>query len=154
MRADKIIRECSQAVTYCTGHLPVTSGTEDRLWRQRRLFRWKTYDAALFEDFTSGQRENLAAMQQDWHWGPSSPAFAAYDTFDSVSTIGTVTESGTCYRCGGRRRQAQCSCGQAHGHGEAASESGDAGPRLRGAAPGRRRRTESGSGPHDTAEVA
>lgn len=107
-RADLIIRECSQAVTYCTGHLPKNSGDTDRLWRQRRLFKWVTYDATLFDDFTTGKRESLSPWVKDWHWGPKSPAFGAYDTFDAVSSIGTVTEHGTCYRCGGSRRRPSC----------------------------------------------
>ncbi len=109
-RADVIIRQCSQAVTHCQGHLPKQSGDADRLWRQRRLFRWKTYDATMFDDFTSGKREALSPWVNDWHWGPKSPAFGAYDTFDSVSVVGTVSESGTCYRCGGTRRRPACSC--------------------------------------------
>lgn len=111
-RADKIIRECSQAVTYAQGYLPKLTTDEegDRLWRNRRLFRWKTYDAADFEEFTVGKREQLRSITHDWHWGPSSPVFSAYDTFDAVLSIGTVTDSGRCYRCGGRRRVPQCSC--------------------------------------------
>lgn len=111
-RADKIIRECSQAVTHCVGYMPQQVQSEDgeRLWRNRRLFNWKTYDAAQFEDFTVGKREQLRPMVSDWHWGPSSPVFDAYDTFDSVLSIGTVTDSGRCYRCGGRRRVPQCNC--------------------------------------------
>lgn len=130
-RADKIIRECSQAVTYCTGHLPKRSDSGDKAWRQRRMYRWKTYDAQLFEDFTSGKREQLAAMLNDWHYGPRSGVFDAYDTFDSVSSIGTVTESGSCYRCGGRRRAPECSCDD---YREKRSE-GRGGPRSRGRAP-------------------
>lgn len=111
-RADKIIRECSQAVTYCTGHLPerVTDETGQRQWRNRRLSRLKTYDANAFEDFTVGKRDELPAMTRDWHWLTKSPALAAYDTFDAVLTVGTVTDAGTCYRCGGTRRRPSCSC--------------------------------------------
>lgn len=111
-RADKIIRECSQSVTYCRGFLPkrvVVDGLE-KSWSQRRLFKLKTYDAADFEDFTAGKREQLQPWHTDWHYGPSSPAFKAYDTYDAVSTIGTVSDSGTCYRCGGTRRRPACSC--------------------------------------------
>lgn len=113
-RADKIIRECSQAVTYCQGYLPVEApaveGEEDRVWRNRRLFRWLTYDATDFEEFTLGKRQQLAPWVKDWHWGPKSPAFAAYDTYDAVLSIGTVTDSGRCYRCGGRRAVPKCEC--------------------------------------------
>jgi hypothetical protein len=109
-RADKIIRECSQAVTYCTGHMPKNSGDADRMWRQRRLYRWRTFDATVFEDFTAGKRDQLQTMLVDWHWGPKSGVYDAYDTYDTVLSIGTVTEGGTCYRCGGRRRAPECSC--------------------------------------------
>lgn len=111
-RADKIIRECSQAVTYCRGYLPARGedSTTDRAWRQRRMFKWQTFDAADFEDFTSGKRESLSPWSTDWHFGPKSPVFSAYDTFDSVSTVGTVSESGACYRCGGTRPRPKCSC--------------------------------------------
>lgn len=116
-RADKIIRECSQAVTYCRGYMPVevpAEKGEERAWKTRRLFKWKSYDAADFEDFTVGKRDQLAPWVVDWHWGPGSPVFTAYDTFDSVSTIGTVTDSGRCYRCGGNRPRPKCNCPDNH----------------------------------------
>ncbi|MFT4288694.1 hypothetical protein [Nocardioides sp.] len=111
-RADIIIRECSQAVTYCRGYLsrPSVEPGASRMWRRRRLFRWRTYDAMEFENFTAGKRDQLDPLTSDWHWGPASPAFHAYDTMDAVLTVGTATESGTCYRCGGRRSQSACRC--------------------------------------------
>jgi hypothetical protein len=111
-RADKILRECSQAVTYCRGRMPKRSDEPgaSRMWRRRRLFVAKTYDAQEFEDFTVGKREELPVLTRDLHWGPGSPAFAAYDTMDSVLTVGTVTETGTCYRCGGGRTRPSCQC--------------------------------------------
>jgi hypothetical protein len=138
-RADKILRECSQAVTYCTGHMPKRERSEDgaaRQWRHRRLFRWRTYDATLFEDFTTGKREELSTLVNDWHWGPRSPAFGAYDTFDSVLTVGTVTEAGTCYRCGGTRRRPACRCIDNHDHPGEGSGAPARGPRVRGASGG------------------
>lgn len=139
MRADKIIRECSQAVTYCTGHLPKSSGDDSRQWRQRRLFRWKTYDAQLFEDFTAGKRQELPPLWSDLHWGPKSPSFAAYDTYDSVLTVGTVNEAGSCYRCGGTRRRPACQCPDNHATEAPSHGPAPRGPRLRGGG--------SGSGP-------
>lgn len=111
-RADKIIRECSQAVTFCTGSWSKDVHDEggQRLFRQRRKFKWKTYDAQLFEDFTLGKRQELSAEIVDHHWGPGSPAFSVYDTYDSVLTVGTVSDVGTCYRCGGSRRRQACRC--------------------------------------------
>lgn len=136
-RADVIIRECSQAVVYAQGYLAKRSGDADRQWRNRRLFLWKTYDAADFEDFTVGKREQLRPQITDLHWGPSSPVFGAYDTFDAVSTIGSVTDSGRCYRCGGRRSAPRCTCPD-HAP-EAGAEDGSSGaPAKRGAGVGPR----------------
>ncbi len=134
-RADKIIRECSQAVTYCQGYLAKATVSEggERMWRNRRLFKWKTYDAAQFEDFTVGKRSELGALTVDWHWGPGSAAFAAYDTFDSVLTVGTVNEGGSCYRCGGTRRRPACKCPDNHDEAGAMAGGPARGPRVRGA---------------------
>lgn len=109
-RADKIIRETSQAVTACLGYWPESHGDGDRLWRRRRLFRWRTYDTADFEEFTVGQRDRLNPWVNQWFWGPGSPAFSAYDTLDQVLSIGHVLESGRCAHCGGRRTAPACSC--------------------------------------------
>lgn len=110
-RADKIIRETSQAVTFCQGYLPVESGDPDRLWRRRRMFRWQTYDTAEFEEFTQGRRSAMKPWVSQWFWGPGSQTFDAYDTFDSVLSIGHVLDSGRCAVCGGRRSLPKCECG-------------------------------------------
>jgi hypothetical protein len=111
-RADKIIRECSQAVTACLGYLPVpdVDGETERQWRRRRLFRWRTFDASDFEEFTVGKREQMRPWTKQWFWGPGSEAFDAYDTLDQVLTIGHVLETGRCAHCGGTRRAPACSC--------------------------------------------
>jgi hypothetical protein len=109
-RADKIIRETSQAVTACLGYFPASVGEDGRLWRHRRLFRWRTYDTSAFEEFTVGQRDRLSPWITQWFWGPGSAAFGAYDTLDSVLSIGHVLESGRCAHCGGRRTVPACTC--------------------------------------------
>jgi hypothetical protein len=111
-RADLIIRECSQAVTYCTGYWSKVVEDEDgeRLWAQKRLAKWRTFDAALFEDFTSGKREQLSALQGQWVRLGATGAFDAYDTYDAVAVVGTVTDTGRCYQCGGARPNVKCSC--------------------------------------------
>jgi Zonular occludens toxin (Zot) len=113
-RADIVIRECTQSVTSCKGFLPKTvpaaPGEAERIWRHRRLFAWRTFDGYAFEDFTAGTRERLKAMSTELHWGPSSPVFGAYDTFDAVLSIGSVSDAGRCMACGGRRSAPVCSC--------------------------------------------
>lgn len=136
MRADKIIRECSTSVVFCRGYLSKRVREDnggERAWRQRRMFRWQSYDAAEFEDFTSGKRKEMRAEVNDWHWGPRSPAFQAYDTYDTVLSVGVVDETGTCWQCGGSRRRKPCP-----GHdneGDGLRRPVARGPRLRGAAP-------------------
>lgn len=108
-RADKIIRECTQAVTVCRGHLGKRDPESPRLWAPNRLFKWKTYAAVDFEDVTTGQLEK-AHGSASWFWGPRSLAFSSYDTLDAVERVGDVLDSGRCVHCGGRRVIPRCSC--------------------------------------------
>lgn len=110
-RADVILRECCQAVTYCRSYLP--KKVDGRLWRQRRLAHWLTYDAAGFEDFTSGRREKLRPIAREWHRLPGSPALDAYDTYAAVAMVGVANTAGMCLACGGRRTVPRCGCSAA-----------------------------------------
>jgi len=109
-RAEIIVRECTQVVTQCQGFLAVSEERSERVWRDRRLFRWRTYDRAEFGEFTDGRRQNLRPLVKEWYWGPGSDAFAAYDTLAEVLTVGAVGESGRCLVCGGRRNVPMCRC--------------------------------------------
>lgn len=118
-RADKIIRECSQAVTESRGSFGdrqaarkalEAGGAKVRAWAPNRLFRLRTFSTQDFENWTSGKRERLKPEVRQWLWGPGSRAFAAYDTLDSVSRVGEVLDSGRCVHCGGRRPVPQCTC--------------------------------------------
>jgi hypothetical protein len=112
-RADKTLREVTQAVTNCVGYMAVTAsrgdGTE-RLWRDRRLFSWSTYDAFAFDSFTSYKAETLTPLFTQWFWRPGSKVAEAYATLDPVLSLGAVTDSGMCMTCGGKRSQARCRC--------------------------------------------
>jgi hypothetical protein len=118
-RADTIIRSCSQAVTVSRGLMPVPAIDADgneRIWRHRRWFVWRTFDAREFTDFTDPEKsrrhakQKLRPMCRDRHWGPGSPAFDAYDTFDQVLSLDSVSDAGRCLNCGGRRSAPACSC--------------------------------------------
>lgn len=110
-RADKIIREVSQAVTDCRGYAPKTrrDGGE-RLWRDRRLFVWRTYDAFAFDEFSSHKKETIRPRQWQVFRRPGSLAERAYDTLDQVAALGAANDAGLCIVCGGRRRAPTCSC--------------------------------------------
>ncbi|MCD7101736.1 hypothetical protein [Pseudoclavibacter sp. 13-3] len=110
-RADKIIREVTQAVTDCRGLFGVRqTGGNVGLWSQKRLFWFRTYDAAQFEEFTLSSRQSVKPLQHELFWGPGSPAFAAYDTMDAVSIVGQQVTKGICLECGGVRRPKVCKC--------------------------------------------
>lgn len=138
-RADKSLREPTQAVTVCTGFFATEApmqGDMERVWKARRLFKWQTYDARTLDELTEGRRNDLGAEVVEWHWGPDSHAFSSYDTFAPVLTVGTVSESGRCFRCGGNRRPSPCKCSDHHAHdepadgGAPAAKRGGAGRRL------------------------
>lgn len=112
-RADTIIRECSQACTICYGFVPTTVKADDgseRQWGSRRLFYWRTYDAATFDEWTAHKRERLRPVTRQLMWRPGSVASSAYDTFDQVLSLGQVTEGGSCLECGGSRQRPGCLC--------------------------------------------
>lgn len=111
-RADKIMREVTQGVTYCVGYAPKTRRDQEtrRLWRDRRLFVWRTYDANAFDEFTAHKRESVRAKCVQLFRRPGSQAERAYDTLDAVSSLGATVEGGLCISCGGRRVTPPCTC--------------------------------------------
>lgn len=122
-RADSIIRSCTIAITDCRGYLPdrdvVKRSDTPPAWLPKRLFKWRTFSATDFDEWTSakasadkktGGKHSLRAECVQWFWGPGCRAFAAYDTYDAVTRVGEVLDGGRCAHCGGRRPVPQCSC--------------------------------------------
>lgn len=111
-RADKVIREVSQIVVECRGMMPKARPTEDgsAMWKDKRLFWWRAYDATAFQDWTDGKREKAVRVASEWHWRPRHEAHSAYDTYDTVSALGWAMESGLCLACGGKRSVPRCTC--------------------------------------------
>lgn len=122
-RADKIVREVTQAVTECRGSFPVKpprahrnappvpdAAEVRRLWRPKQLFRWRTYDTVEFEEWTAGKRDKVGTVNggSSWFYGPGSPVFDAYDTLDAVSIVAGMTPEGTCDICAGTVRRHSC----------------------------------------------
>jgi hypothetical protein len=83
---------------------------DDRLWSSKRLFYWRTYDAAAFDEWTAYRKEKVRPVARQLHWRPGHIASAAYDTFDAVLSLGAVTESGLCMECDGHRQKKPCQC--------------------------------------------
>lgn len=109
-RADKVMREVTQAVTTCKGFLPVSRTEGSRMWRDRRLFVWRTFDATQFDEWTTAKRETVKHTERGIFWRPGSRAESSYDTLDAVTSLGWATESGMCMVCGGRRSVPKCTC--------------------------------------------
>lgn len=115
IRVNKQLREVVNAVTRCRSSMPVAVVDEDgreRMWRARRLAKWVTYDAQSLptDDHTEHAYDKADKLTSGRHWIPTSPARLAYDTFDQVLRVGSVTDAGKCVTCGGTRRAPQCSC--------------------------------------------
>jgi len=117
LRADKIIREVTQAVTECRGYYAdrnlVRAGENDavQLWAPKRLFNFRTYDVIDFDEWTAGRREKVSPIANEWFVGRGSEAFRTYDTLDAVERVGGIGENSECEVCGGHRRRPACSCG-------------------------------------------
>jgi hypothetical protein len=113
-RADKIIREVSQAVTLTTAYLPRQAPPapdgSPRLWQQRRLILARTYDAMLMDEFDAHRADSAPHDIWGLLWGPGSQMFAAYDTLDSVTALGWANDAGMCMHCGGKRTVTKCTC--------------------------------------------
>lgn len=113
-RADKIIREVTQAVTLTAAFLPrrapVQPGEAPQLWKQRRLILARTYDAQAFDEFEAHRVEKLKTMAFAVYYGPGSRMFTAYDTYEPVTSLGWANEAGLCMSCGGKRTHAKCGC--------------------------------------------
>lgn len=107
-RADRIIREVTQTVTVCRGFLP--GRAEGALWRQKRLFWLRTFDAATWDDLTQGTIARASSMVNKWFWRPGVAASLAYDTLAPVESLAVIDAAGTCLTCGGYRSRRKCTC--------------------------------------------
>lgn len=113
-RADKIIREVTQAVTECRGYMSDGKATREpgaggqvALWAPRRLFRFRTFDMRDFDEWSAGKRDRVRADVKQWFQGPGSRAFGSYRTLDSVERI-EAHDPNKCPQCGGQLRREYC----------------------------------------------
>lgn len=134
-RCAKPVRQVAQAVVDCRSHFAERSS--GRLWRSRRMFTFRAYDRAGFEDFTEGVKERVASAARCVFWRPGCRAEAHYDTLSAVQMLGHVTEHGMCSACGGSRSRPRCACDPAAEHEHVVIEEtvSAAGSRVRRAVP-------------------
>jgi len=124
-RADSTIRSVTNMVTLCRGYFPdnrlVRHSEEPPAWVPNRLFKWRSFNAMDFEEFTlakgAGDKKDqpkMSAMKASpvaYLWGPGSRAFSAYDSGAAVARIASYLDSGRCADCGGTVSIPKCACG-------------------------------------------
>jgi hypothetical protein len=118
-RADKLLREVTSIVTVCKGFYPERHWTDpvtgervkaSREWPRNRLFRFKTYSAEDFDEFTLAKTVKLKAVQRRYYYRPSHRAHTLYETLDPVQLLDHVDDVGMCVLCNKSRKRAYCAC--------------------------------------------
>lgn len=141
-RADIALREVTQEVTECRGFMPdawmrerkvasswvlnapklKVGGARVRsnpMWRPNRLFRFVTYDATKFTEYTEEKVKNIRPKRRAWYYRPWHSEQFLYDTLAPVNLLDHVDEGGWCLVCGGKRRTRSCACMSSSGGGQA-----------------------------------
>lgn len=107
--ASKRLRTITQAVVHCKGSHKVE--VPGRLWRSARHFRWATFDAKLFDEFTHSKANKLEPEGVQHFWRPGHVAERSYSTLSAVVSLGIAADGGTsCIGCGGARSKPVCEC--------------------------------------------
>lgn len=81
-----------------------------RIWGARRLMYARSYDATVFDEWTTAKKEKVKPEVRQLFWRPGSAAENAYDTHAFVEKLGQITGSGTCDHCGGHKTRPKCTC--------------------------------------------
>lgn len=152
-RCDVLLREVTQAVTVCTGAFPDRWVREEvaqggrlrryfpralrddegkrepwvRGWAPNRLFRFTTYDAQEFDEFTYSAVKDVRAVRRERYWRSAHRAYLLYDTHEAVMLLDHLDDVGTCVNCGGQRKRPSCKCGPAPAGPKARSAEGPPG---------------------------
>ena len=115
-RADKALREVTQTVTLCVPYFSRTikspPGEPPILWKIRYAIFARTYSAELLDEFDARGADvgEVRPKVFQFYWRSLNKAQLAYDTYDTVLTIGHSDQLGSCMTCGGKRSQTRCSC--------------------------------------------
>jgi hypothetical protein len=115
-RADKALREVTHTVTLCSPYLSKTKKSEPGqppiLWKIRYAILARTYAAELMDEFDARGADlgNMRPKVFQFYIRPFNKAQNAYDSYDSVLSIGASDSLGSCMTCGGKRSQSRCSC--------------------------------------------
>ena len=123
-RADKNLRSVTRRVTTCRGmwadrwlrdergrRVRDDNGRAMRYpyrWKPNRLFRWVTYSAEEFDEFTFSAARKLKPIDRQWYYRARHPAHRMYDTLESVALLDHLDFTGVCPICDGTRKRHTC----------------------------------------------
>ena len=79
-------------------------------WPPMRLFRYLSYDASTFDEFTIHAVKDIKPLKRRWYWRPWHDHAYMYSTHETVPLLDNVSATGTCIRCGGQRQRLVCHC--------------------------------------------
>jgi hypothetical protein len=130
-RCDSFLREVTQEVTVCKGSWPDKWLRDEqnkivrdihgekvrypkRGWEPNRLFRFATFDARDFDEFSYSTVKDVVPKRRARYWRPKHVAQYCYDTLQPVGMLDHLDDVGQCVVCGGSRSRPKCSCGD-HG---------------------------------------
>ncbi len=100
-------------------------------WPARELFRFKTYNAEDFEEFSLHTQNRVKAIRKRWYVRRRHKAWKSYSTLEEVVLLAHLDESGICVACGGTRTRPKCVCPRPDGRGREVRVSAPAGAALR-----------------------
>jgi hypothetical protein len=126
-RADKLLREVTGTVTVCRGMFPdrYKRGPDGkaklrdeaghavrapRAWAPNRVFRFRTYSAEDYEEFTLARAAKLRPVSKTFYVRKAHAAHLLYDTFEAVELLDHVDDAGLCVACGLPRPRGKCVC--------------------------------------------
>jgi hypothetical protein len=110
MAAESTVRRATRGVTESASYRPARRSDGGRMWRSRKVFKWRSFDAAEFDEWSvaqgKGHRIRPEAKQRFKREG--HVVERAYDTLDAVSRFTTGDGRGGCSVCGLPMRRQHC----------------------------------------------
>jgi hypothetical protein len=113
--ANKIMRYDPDGVAFVPGFGVQEGKPKARVrypgeWSPNRLFRFTTFSAMDFEEFSINASHKLKASRREWYWRTRHRAYISYSSLEEVALLSHLDDVGVCVVCGGSRQRKRCSC--------------------------------------------